>query len=166
MNEQSAEKSSTAYEMWMLICLLILIKWFIFLFAYIRKLCKPYQEFCWGPSADQANKTPVRTEERTENEVEFQTLLLHKQYKNKCMPGMTPLASVPLRAKPEPEVTALCVTAACSFATPGVTQGCYLFGWALLLSQPSSTAQGSNSTYLNGNKVSIQLCCCCASQHI
>lgn len=48
MNEQSAEKSSTAYEMQMLICLLILIKWFLFLFAYIRKLCKPYQEFCWA----------------------------------------------------------------------------------------------------------------------
>lgn len=107
MNEQSAEKSSTAYEMWMLICFLILIKWFIFLFAYIRKLCKPYQEFCWGPAADQANKTTIRTEERAENKVEFQTLLLYKQYKNKCLPGMTPLAPGPPRAKPEPKDTGL-----------------------------------------------------------
>lgn len=58
-------------------------------------------------------QNPIRSEERTENEVEFQTLLLHKQYKNKWMPGVTPLAPVPLRAKPEPEATALPVCHCC-----------------------------------------------------
>lgn len=55
----------------------------------------------------------IRTVEWTENEVEFQTLLLHKQYKNKCMPGMTPLAPVPLRAKLKPEARALPVCPSC-----------------------------------------------------
>lgn len=137
MNEQSAEKSSTAYEMWMLICLLILIKWFIFLFAYIRKLCKPYQEFCWGPAADQANKTPISTEERTENKVKFQTLLLHKQYKSKCMPGMTPLAPVPLRAIPEPKATALPVCHCCMQFFHSWNDSGVLALWQSLAAQPA-----------------------------
>lgn len=171
MNEQSAEKSSIAYEMWMLICLLILIKWFIFLFAYIRKLCKPYQEFCWGPAADQANKTPhkdwppIRGGQRIKWNFRLYFCINNIRV-NACLAWHHWLQYHLEHYQSQKPQLYLCVTAACSFATPGVTQGCYLFGWALLLSQPSSTAQGSDSTYLNGNKVSIQLCCCCVSQHI
>lgn len=71
-----------------------------FLVCLIRKLYKPYLELCWGSAAGQAVKTPVRTES-TENKVEFQTLVLCKQYKNKGTPGLF-MAPAPPKAKPEP----------------------------------------------------------------
>lgn len=89
------------------------------------------------PFSRSGKQNPVRTEERTENKVEFQTLLLHKQYKNKCMPGMTPLAPVPLRAKPEPEVTALSVCHCCMQFCHSWSDSGVLSFWLSLAAQPA-----------------------------